>query len=244
VSSGLVVAVTASVREDAGVARVRLNAAYTSALENAGLIPLIIPPLRDTSAATAVLAHADGLVLTGGEDVDPSIYGRPAHEKLGPICHARDTTEIALVRAAHERRLPTLAICRGIQLVNVAFGGTLIQDISSECPDAIEHESNTSRSTRSHAVSIEDNSRLAKAVDATDINVNSFHHQAIRDVAPGITVTAHAPDGIIEGAEWTGDDWWMLAVQWHPEELDQTGEPWDRGLFRSFTRRLQSQSGE
>jgi putative glutamine amidotransferase len=234
VASDLIVAVTATIKDEQDVRRLRLNAAYTSALGNAGLIPLVVPPLTGESDAAEILERVDGLVLTGGEDIDPSWYGAPPHAKLGEVQKERDATEIAIVRAARERGLPTLAICRGIQLVNVAFGGTLVQDIPSERPNSLPHNPAGPRDRRTHSVDIIPDSALARAIGAEKIEVNSFHHQCPDRIAPGLRVTATAPDGIVEGLESDDAGWWMLAVQWHPEELDRTSEPWDRGLFSAF----------
>jgi putative glutamine amidotransferase len=214
--------------------RVRLNAAYTRALEKAGALPVIVPPLHDPIALTALMGRVDGLVLTGGEDVDPSRYGATPHPKLGTTHPERDATELALVSEARARRLPTLAICRGIQLLNVALGGTLIQDIRAERPSSIEHQPGGARDARAHEVTVEAGSRLAAALGETRVRANSSHHQALDRVAPGLRVTARAPDGIIEGVEWAEDDWWALGVQWHPEELVEGREGWDRQLFAAL----------
>ncbi len=220
-----------------GAHHVRLNTAYITALELAGLVPLVIPPLASPAAARSIMAAADGLVLTGGEDVDPALYGQQPHERLGPVNPLRDKTEIALVLAAREARKPVLAICRGPQVFNVALGGTLIQDIASCVPGALAHDSDA-RDARSHEVIIEPGSRIAVAVGGTRISVNSLHHQSILEPAPGLRVTARAPDGIIEGVESESDDWWAIAVQWHPEEMSDSPEPWDRGIFRALAARL------
>ena len=216
----------------------RLNSAYVTALESAGLVPVIVPPLASESAAAAILSRVDGVVLTGGEDVEPSLYGQPRIPECGKSNPARDHTEIALVRAARNMSKPILAICRGPQLLNVALGGTLFQDIPSEIPDALDHNPKGDRGIRTHQVIVEPGSRIAQAVRATSLTVNSFHHQSIRDVAPGLRVTATAPDGVIEGVESADDDWWVMAIQWHPEEMNDSPEPWDRGLFRAFADRL------
>jgi putative glutamine amidotransferase len=178
------------------------------------------------------------VLLTGGEDVDPALYGQDRIEKCGEPNKARDETEIAMSLAARELGKPLLAICRGPQVLNVAFGGTLIQDIPSQVPGALKHNADEERASRVHDVSIEPGSLTAKAIGATEVSVNSLHHQSIRDVAPGFVVSATAPDGIVEAIEWDGDDWWALAVQWHPEEMNDSPEPWDRGLFRAFADRL------
>jgi putative glutamine amidotransferase len=178
-----------------------------------------------------------GLVLTGGEDVDPARYGEKRHEKVRSINAARDATEAALIEEAKARGKPVLAICRGIQILNVALGGTLVQDIQTQCDTQIAHDEDSPRNTRSHEISIEPGSLIAQAVGAEHVTVNSFHHQSVKRVADGMRVTARSPDGIIEGLESTGD-WWVMAVQWHPEEMTDSPEPWDRGLFKAFAQRL------
>jgi putative glutamine amidotransferase len=221
-----------------GAHRVRLNSTYVIALESAGLIPIVIPPLASPDHARAILDRVDGLLLTGGEDVAPALYGQDQSDKCGSPNRSRDETEIALALAARETGKPILAICRGPQLLNVAFGGTLIQDIPSEVPGALNHNADGERDSRVHPVSIVPGSVTARAVGATELSVNSLHHQSVKDVAPGFRVTATAPDGIIEAIEYAGDDWWALAVQWHPEEMNDSPEPWDRGLFRAFADKL------
>ncbi|MFL5464100.1 MAG: gamma-glutamyl-gamma-aminobutyrate hydrolase family protein [Gemmatimonadaceae bacterium] len=234
------VAVTAGIRPDGDTNRVRLTAAYVTALENAGLVPLIVPPLTSADAASAVLDSVAGLVLTGGEDVDPARYGEQRHEKVRSVNAARDATEAALIQEARARGTPVLAICRGIQMLNVALGGTLVQDIPSQCNTDIVHDEEGPRDSRSHEVSIEPGSLIARAVGTDHLTVNSFHHQSVKRVADGMRVTARSPDGIIEGLESTEDDWWVMAVQWHPEEMNESTEPWDRGLFKAFARQLEA----
>lgn len=221
-----------------GAHRVRLNSSYITALESAGLIPIVIPPLASPRQSRAILERVDGLLLTGGEDVDPALYGQDRIEKCGQPNNARDETEIALSLAARALGKPVLAICRGPQVLNVAFGGTLIQDIPSQVPGALNHNAEDERCSRVHDVLIEPDSLTAKAMGAIRISVNSLHHQSVKDVAPGFKVTATSPDGIVEAIEWDGTDWWAMAVQWHPEEMNDAPEPWDRGLFRAFADRL------
>jgi putative glutamine amidotransferase len=231
-STGLV-AISATTELIRGAPRVRVNQAYTDALQRAGLVPIVVPPLSADDAAR-LIERVDGLVLTGGEDVDPALYGARRGLLTDEPHAARDACEIALIHAAHARRVPTLAICRGIQVLNVALGGTLIQDIASERPAALPHAQDGARQARVHDVSFTAGSALARTLGAERIRVNSMHHQSVDRVGEGLVVTGTAPDGIIEGVEWTGEDWWMLAVQWHPEELDQTPEDWDRTLFVAF----------
>jgi len=232
------VAVTAGIRQDGDTSRVRLTAAYVTALENAGLVPIIIPPLSNNGAADGILASVSGLVLTGGEDVDPARYGETPHPKIRSVNAARDATEASLIQAAKSRGTPVLAICRGIQILNVALGGSLVQDISSQCETGISHDDEGARDSRAHDIAIEPGSRIAGAMGTVSCAVNSFHHQSVKKVAEGMRITARSPDGVVEGLESVNDDWWVLAVQWHPEEMNESPEPWDRGLFKAFAHQI------
>lgn len=232
-------AITATTKIIDGQVRVRLNEAYVAAIRAAGLTPIVVPPLDPSEIATVVNA-VGGIVLSGGEDVDPGEYHATPAAKAGKPHRPRDQCELALVRLARERRLPTLAICRGMQVVNVALGGSLIQDIPSECPNALDHDRADERTARVHDIRAESRSLLAGALGATHLRVNSSHHQALARVADGLRVTARSSDGLIEGAESDDDDWWMLAVQWHPEELVNDAADWDRGLFRSFAQKVKA----
>jgi putative glutamine amidotransferase len=220
------VAVSATRRTDLGRERVALNSSYVRSLINAGLTPLLVPPLIDVDKAGDALAGAAGLVLTGGEDIHPASYGEAPHAKLEETDQSRDAVELALYRAARERQLPVLAICRGIQLVNVAMGGTLYQDLPSEHPSTVDHVDPKGR----HALRVESGSSLAQAVGSPS-SVNSRHHQAVKRLGDGLRAVAWAEDGVIEGAELAnGDRSWLLAVQWHPEDDVEAG------LFAAFAR--------
>ena len=227
------VAVSATTEIIRGALRVRVNAAYATAIRGAGLLPLVLPVL-DPADADAALDDVAGLVLTGGEDVGPGRYGTAPHPKLGETHDGRDAFEIALVEAARARALPTLAICRGIQILNVALGGTLVQDIASEWANPIVHDGEWARTARVHEVDVTPGSRLARALGTERPVVNSMHHQAVRTVASPLATVARAPDGIVEGVEWPNEDWWMVGVQWHPEEMTASPEPWDRSLLSAF----------
>lgn len=239
-SSSPIVAVTAAVRRDAdAVSSVRLRTTYVAALESARLVPLVTPPLHDDSYAESLVRQIGGLVLTGGADIDPACYGMPPHPKLGATSAERDSWELALVRSAARVALPVLAICRGIQVLNVALGGTLIQDLPSSnatiLPSDINHDPDLPRSNRSHAVEIDSNSRTARAVGVTQLRVNSVHHQAVDRVAGSLRVVATAPDGTIEAVESAPDSgWWCVGVQWHPEELTDSPESGATSLFAAF----------
>jgi putative glutamine amidotransferase len=218
----------------AGSTTIRLSLNYARSLEGAGLVPLVVPPLHDAARTGDIIDAAEGLLLTGGEDVDPARYGAAAHPKLGAVNPQRDATEFALLARARDRRLPVLAICRGIQLLNVAHGGTLLQDLPSERPSSVGHDQPHDRSARTHDVTITPGSRLAAATGATAMAVNSYHHQAVDRVGAGLHVTAVAPDGVIEGIEADDPEWWVVSVQWHPEDLTTDPRPWDRGIFMAF----------
>lgn len=221
-----VVAVSATRRTDSGRERIALNSNYVRALTAAGLIPLLVPPLLDPDRAAEVLDAVSGLVLTGGEDVHPTFYGATPHARLEDTDHARDAIELALYRAARERALPVLAICRGIQLVNVAEGGTLYQDLPSEQPSPVKHADPNGR----HALRVEPGSLLHRTV-SDPASVNSRHHQAIKALAPSLRAVAWAEDDVIEGVELRdGGASWLLAVQWHPED------DVEKGLFEGFAR--------
>ena len=232
------VAVTATTRMDNGLVRVRLSVAYLTSLEGAGLTPIVVPPFAGGDRCAdrdAILDVVSGLVLTGGEDVDPARYGAEPHPRLGTVHAERDATELAFFQGARERRMPTLAICRGIQVMNVGLGGTLIQDLPSQHPSAIAHDGDGPRVERTHTVTLTRDSRLAHAVGRDEITVNSFHHQAVDVPAAQLLVTATATDGVIEAIETPlANPWWALGIQWHPEDLTGGPEPWDRKLFEAF----------
>ena len=227
------VAITATTEVIRDVLRTRANVSYTEAARAVGLRPYVLPVLA-AEDADAMLEGMAGLMLTGGEDVDPIHYGLAPHSSLGAVHAERDAFELALVRAARARRLPTLAICRGVQIANVALGGTLVQDLPSECPATLPHDGQWGRSERVHELRILAGSRLASAIGTNRLMINSLHHQAISRVGDGLVAVAHAPDGVVEGVDWADDDWWMTGVQWHPEELTATAESWDRALFAAF----------
>jgi putative glutamine amidotransferase len=230
------VAVSATALPWQGADRVRLHVNYVRSTEGAGLVPVVVPPLRSAADVEAILDRCGGLILTGGDDVDPALYGEVAHPTTGAPNVLRDQTELALFRGARVRRMPTLAICRGIQLVNVALGGTLVQDIPSQRPSAVAHDQQADQGVRTHRVDIEAGTRLTEALGASTMDVNSYHHQAVDRLADGLRISATAPDGLVEGVETTETDWWMVGVQWHPEDLTTDGRPWDRGLFATFAR--------
>ncbi len=193
---------------------------YIQAVLQAGAVPLLIPEVADPARLRRLYERLDGLLLPGGGDVDPVHYGEVRHERCGRVTPIRDETELALVRWAAAEGKPLLGICRGIQVLNVALGGSLYQDIEAQLPGAGKHDwyPGYPRDHLPHPVAVTPGSRLARILDTTSLPVNSLHHQAIKKVAAGLTVVARAPDGIIEGVEGTGHPF-LIGVQWHPEEL-------------------------
>jgi putative glutamine amidotransferase len=229
------IAVSAVVRHWDGGERTGVNAAYMRALVATGALPINISPLIGVDLAEQALEPFDGLVLTGGEDVHPSYYHTAPGPKLGTIDRLRDQFELALFHQARRRRLPVLGICRGLQLINVAMGGTLWQDLPTERPGPIDHAPPIARGERVHPVRIAAGSRAAQALGTTHLSANSIHHQAIRDIAPDLVATAWSDDGLIEAVETPDASHWILAVQWHPEELHEHVEAPDRGLFAAVS---------
>lgn len=201
---------------------------YVTALTGAGAAVLLIPP----GAGVEVLDRVDGLMLPGGADVDPSLYGEAPHPRLEETDLERDRTEALLLREAMSRRLPVLGICRGMQLINVALGGTLFQDLRTQRATKARHTFPKSLGLDhlGHTIEVERGSRLRGVVKRAGVEVNSRHHQAIKEVAPGLTVTARSPDGIVEAFE--ADDGYVVAMQCHPESL--TTHAWARRLFADF----------
>jgi putative glutamine amidotransferase len=201
---------------------------YIEALKQAGAIPVVIPPQPENTSE--LLAALDGIVLAGGFDCDPAAYGEEQHETVEAMDPRRQENDLALAKLAYERGVPTLGICLGMQVMNVARGGTLIQDIASQRPGSLIHESDPSDRIR-HDVEIDADSRLARIIGAGRKNVNSSHHQAIGKEGEDLRVTARASDGIIEAIE-DQSHRFFVGVQWHPEDME--GEPSASTLFRHF----------
>jgi putative glutamine amidotransferase len=194
-----------------------LGMPYLEALEHSEALPVVVPPLRE-KAIDDLLDQVDGLLLSGGPDIDPASYGEPPHRCLGPTEPRLDAFELALAQAADRRGTPILAICRGAQLLNVARGGTLIQHLPDVVGGEIEHRQREAADALTHEVEIDADSRLAEVLGWTEGRVNSFHHQAVDQLGRGLRVTAHAPDGTIEGFE-APEHPFVVAVQWHAEYL-------------------------
>lgn len=210
---------------------------YPNAVSGAGGIPIVIPP--GSLPDDALIERLDALVVSGGPDIDPALYGESPHAHLGPIERDADPRELQVVRAADERELPILAICRGMQLVNVARGGRLWQDIPTEQPSEIVHRQMDPGTVMTHDVEIAGDSLLAELTYAEHegarhrLPVNSFHHQAVRELGHDLRITARAEDGIVEAIEAT-DHPFLVGVQWHAESL--VHDPRHAGLFSGLVR--------
>lgn len=216
------------------IAQNRRMSDYMESVRRAGGEPIEVA--AGSESPEQIVARVDGIMLTGGGDVDPMLYGEAPHATFQAAEAGRDAFEIALTKAAIAANVPYLAICRGMQLLNVAMGGTLIQDIPSQVPGALDHSVPEPRAHVAHEVWVSKDSRLSALLaehmeDGETCHVNSRHHQSVAKVAPGFDVTATSPDGVIEAMEKPGAAF-CVGVQWHPENFWRTGE--FRSLFEGF----------
>jgi putative glutamine amidotransferase len=205
---------------------------YSQAILHAGGAPLIIPAAQDKESLASILGPVKGLILSGGPDIHPRRYGEEPLAGLGEVDEALDQMELLAATMAIEKNLPVLGICRGIQVLNVALGGTLYQDIASQVPESICHTPKTDKAVNTHTVLLETGSRLQKITGKRKIWVNGKHHQAIKDLAPGLAATAHAQDGVVEAVELPAKRF-VLGLQWHPEGTWRE-DSYSQKLFSAF----------
>ncbi len=214
--------------------RFYLSRHYSEAVEGAGGAPVHLSLIPNADYIDAVVDSLDGILLPGSDsDVDPLRYGQQPHPALGIVQTIKDETDLLVLRALERRQLPLLAICFGMQVLNVSRGGTLIQDIGSQVPDAIKHEQGAPRDRPSHRITMLENSKLSKIAGSLDSVVNSHHHQAIESVGADLIATAWTSDGIIEALEDPRPDRFVMAVQWHPE-LGWERDLLSQRLFQEF----------
>jgi putative glutamine amidotransferase len=205
-----------------GMARSYVNNDYVAAVERAGGIPLILPVVRGQDVAERQTECADALLISGGYDIDPLLYGEEPHRALEFVYRDTDLFQLRTIKTALAKGQPLLAICKGIQLLNVACGGTIYQDLD-EIPDSfVKHSQNRKRSCPSHTVVAEEGSVIAELL-GTSFPVNSYHHQAVKDVGRGLKVTSRAMDGVTESLEIEGESF-VVGVQWHPEMMMSGGD--------------------
>lgn len=234
-----VIGVTATLKEDVdSVAErplgsfVRADLDYVAGVAQAGGVPMVLPPLPGT--AEEVAGSIDGLLLCGGSDLDPAYYGEEPIPELDVTLPERDVFEMALVEQALERGIPVFGICRGLQVLNVALGGTLYQDLPSQLhPDLIAHRQQMPKWQWTHEVEVDGASNTARIMQTGGLRVNSYHHQAVKDLADGLVVTARASDGVVEAAEYRKlSECWLVGVQWHAEAMRDAGHE-HRNLFKA-----------
>ena len=207
---------------------------YSEAVEAAGGAPVHISLIPDSEYIDSVVEGLDGILLPGSDsDVDPLEYGQEPHPELGSVHTIKDQTDLLVIEAAERKRIPLFAICFGMQVLNVSRGGTLIQDIRSQVPDAIKHEQGAPRERPSHRVRLLENTKLANIASAADALVNSHHHQAIESIGANLIATAWTSDGVIEAIEDPRPDRFVMAVQWHPE-LGWQNDALSQRLFQTF----------
>ena len=236
-----IIGVTATLKEDVDTVAerplgkfVRADLDYVEGVAEAGGVPVVLPPIGERRTAEAVIGSLDGLLLSGGSDLDPGFYGEEPGPELGPTIPERDAFEVALAELALRRGIPVFGICRGLQVINVVLGGTLYQDIPSQLGrDALKHRQDTPKWQPTHEVEVRDGSYLAEVAGRGVVKVNSYHHQGIKDLADGLAVAARSSDGVVEAIE-GGDlsERWLLGVQWHAEAMRGAGRE-QRSLFEA-----------
>ena len=229
-----VIGLTHSIQQDEK--RLMMPMSYSNVIREAGGTPILLPITRDAEVIQAYASLVDGILFSGGEDVDPAYFGEDQLWACGDVLPLRDEFELTLCRLLLEKHpsKPILGICRGEQVLNVAAGGTLYQDLKSQLHGCIAHSQHQIAPYTSHKVTIEAGSLLHAIYRSTTLATNSFHHQAVKDIAPCLTVTARASDGVIEAFEMPGHPY-FIGVQWHPERLVEREEnAAHKQLFKSF----------
>jgi len=224
--------------------RFYLSRHYSEAVEAAGGTPVHISLIPGVDYIDSVVDCLDGVLLPGSDsDVDPLRFGQQPHPALGSVHPIKDETDLLIIAAAERRRLPLLAICFGMQVLNVSRGGTLIQDIASQIPMAIKHQQGVPRDRASHNVPIVQDSRIGRLTTQPDLLVNSHHHQAVEAMGENLSAVSRSSDGLIEAIEDTRSDRFIVAVQWHPE-LGWRDDQFSQQLFKNFVNEAKKQLQE
>ncbi len=212
-----------------------LSRSYTDAILRAGGIPVILPQVDNSEAAAEMVSQFDGIMLTGGVDIDPAYYGESVLNETVEIDAHRDTIDILYARAALDAKVPILAICRGEQLLNVVLGGSLYQDLPTQKPGEIAHRQKTDSKYPTHRIDVVEGSKLAQIMGRKSLEVNTLHHQAVKIPSDKVVVTAYSPDGVVEAYEGLNKNQWLVAVQFHPEMLVRADDSW-LALFKAFVK--------
>ena len=232
-----IIGITTSISEDESF--LQMNRSYIRAISAADALPILLPASEDASVVSSYAQMCAGLLLSGGDDVDPSVYGEAQSWQCGSISPLRDAFELALCREFLRLKKPILAICRGIQVLNVALGGTLYQDLKTERAHSIAHQQKQKTCYASHPVTLAADSLLGAIFQAEAVAVNSHHHQAVRETGTGLVASAISPDGVIEAVELPGHPF-CIGVQWHPERMwDQPSTANHARIFRAFIQACQ-----
>ena len=213
----------------------KVRRTYADAIIRSGGIPLLLPQVDDLDQALEIVSRLDGIMFSGGNDVDPARYGQAVLNETVTIDHHRDTIEFLYAEAAFLKHLPVLAICRGAQLINVALGGTLFQDLPAQRPGDVAHRQKEPGEIPTHLCLVSRNSLLHRIMGKDTLNVNSFHHQAVCDPSDKVTVSAYSEDGVVEAYESIQGKQWLVAVQFHPELLVKADDRWF-ALFKAFVK--------
>jgi len=235
-----VIGVTATLKEDVDAVAerplgryVRADLDYLEGVVEAGGVPVVLPPVADSGAAETIAGGLDGLLLSGGSDLHPGYYGEDPIPELNVTIPERDAFEMELMEHALRRGIPVLGICRGMQVLNVALGGTLYQDLSSQMEGIVllGHRQETPKWQPTHEVEVDGGSQVSEIMGSRELKVNSYHHQAVKDLASGLVTVAHSPDGVAEAVEYRDlSERWILGVQWHAEAM-RGSSPEHRKLF-------------
>ena len=215
-----------------GIYRSYVNHDYVESVEKNGGIPVLLPVLSDAANVKRQMEGLDGIVISGGYDIDPSLYGEEPVKGLGFTMKEVDQYYLAVVRAAEELGLPILGICKGMQMLNVAYGGTIYQDISSQKPESCQHVQQAPRYCATHSADIKEGSFLYSVFGKKE-RINSYHHQSVKEVAKGFSVTAVAKDGVVEAIERECGSF-ICGVQWHPEMMAKYDDRKMAELFKAF----------
>jgi putative glutamine amidotransferase len=212
---------------------ISMTEAYTQSVSHAGGCPVLVPLGLPDGQLKDIIGRVDGILFTGGGDIHPALYGSAAHSQVAEVDEDRDRVEIELFREAVANRIPFLGICRGLQVINTALGSTLYEDLLNQRPNTSNHDffNGYPRDYLAHSVQLTPSSQLPRILSTSSLEVNSLHHQGIRELATGLEATAHAMDGVIEAIE-PKDYSFGLAVQWHPEWLQAHIHM--RALFQAF----------